>query len=437
MKLRVQTHISLLVAASGILATCGSRQPVEEKQPPPLFAAEPGACPAVTVGPNRQLTTAIGESKQPVVIWDGAAFGVVWNDLRGRAPEIRYQRVDKDGEPLGSSIRVKVDESALNPSSAWDGETLRLVFTLDGAVAATRGADGAVEVLSPHGQDPVAGPWAAAVWVEAGVMYFRSDGMLPPKTRRGEQPPHDPPVPIAAGGIESPQMAWNGEIIAVVWSDSSPTGRDILMQRITPKGKKLGAPLKISATAGLSRKPAVVWTGRDFAVAWTDSAPADHSGAERYRIFAALVPPLAAAPSLTRQLDFLAAAEEVALASSGKELALAWVGDKKPRGTEIYFRRLSLQGEALGKTATVTDGSQLTAGRPRMAWSGDGYAVVWHDDRAVTGAEVFFSFLACGASEQDTDSIEQPPLDAEQSSDSDSDKVADTDSLPFELKAFD
>ncbi len=436
MKLRTTVRISLLVTASGALATCGSRQPTEERQPPPVFAPKARVCPAVTASPNRQLTTAIGESKQPTVTWDGDAFGVAWSDLRGRAPEVRYQRVNEEGRLLSSSIRVGGDKAARDQSLAWDGKEHHMVFTLDEAVAATRVPGGDIEVLSPRGQDPAAGPWGAAVWVEAGVLQFRSDAMLPPETNNGRNLPQGPPVPIAAGGIESPQIAWNGESMAATWSDSSAKGRDILMQSVTPRGNKIGPPVKISATSGVSRSPVIAWTGQHFAIAWTAEAPTDEKGAERYRIFVALIPAGAAAPSLTRQLDLYAAADQVALASSGEELALAWVGKRKPRKTAVYFQRLSFQGRPLGETVEVTDGSQLTTGRPRMAWSGDGYGVVWHDDRAATGAEVFFSFLACGSPERDTDSEATEAVGTGDSTDAET--GADTDPVPFELKkAFD
>ena len=99
---------------------------------------------------------------------------------------------------------------------------------------------------------------------------------------------------------------------------------------------------------------------------------------------------------MTRRLDFGGSADQVALAATGREFGLAWVGSRKPRGTAVYLQRIGLDGAALEPAIEVTDGVPLTCGRPDIVWAGDGYAIVWHDDRAQTGSEVFFSFVECG-----------------------------------------
>jgi hypothetical protein len=377
--------LALVFCVSG----CGGKQQGQEvnKAPEPVLP-KARTCPGAMPGDNIQVTTAIGESNAPVIVWTGEAYALAWWDLRGRFPTVHTIRLDQNGTARSLKKKLPNKASARDQALAWDGKDLHMVWSDGGRIVSQRfgGAGGDPIILAEKGQKPAASAWGAAVWINGGRIFFRSDGMAV----------NVKPTVIATGGIETPQIAYNGVFYAVVWSSSVKGGREILLQRVSPKGRKLGARVRVSATAGVSRKPMIAWAGSNFAISWTNAAPADQNPLDRFRVFFAIVPDAGDTPLMTRQLAFQGSADQVALASTGKEFGLAWVGSRKPRGTAIYLQRIGLDGNPMDETVEVTDGVPLTCGRPSLAWGGDGYAVTWHDDRANTGAEVFFSYVECG-----------------------------------------
>ncbi|MCP4679770.1 MAG: hypothetical protein GY854_30625 [Deltaproteobacteria bacterium] len=391
---RASCMIWAIIIGAAALGCGGTKQPATQVAPPELVLPDARTCPGALPGENIQVTTAIGESNSPVISWTKDAFAIAWWDLRGRFPEVRTVRVDREGVNRSPAKRIPNKGSARDQSLAWDGQEVHLVFSDDGRVMSARlGLENEQPVvLAESGKMPAAGAWGAAIWENGGRLYFRCDSMK--QDDANEEAPD--PVVIATGGIENPQMAFNGEFFAVVWSASAKGGREIRMQRVSPDGRKLGGPVRVSATAGTSRKPVIAWAGSTFAVSWTNAAPADQNPRDRFRVFFAIVPDVGDAPTMTRQLKFQGSADQVALAATGKEFGLAWVGSKKPVGSAVFLQRIGLDGKVLGDTTEVTDGVPLTCGRPSLAWDGSGYGVTWHDDRAKTGAEVFFSYVECG-----------------------------------------
>ncbi|MDJ0762955.1 MAG: hypothetical protein QNJ97_08205 [Myxococcota bacterium] len=392
---RLGSAVALLGVLFQCTLGCGTKQPVKEIQLPTLVLPEAGTCPGALPGGNIQVTTAIGESNAPVVAWTGDAFAVAWWDLRGQSPEVRLMRIDKNGVNRSPAERVPSKGPSKGQRLAWDGKEGHLVFRDGEGIAAMRvgSTNTAPTILAEKGAMPAAAGFGAAVWVNTGNIFFRSDGMMRPSNR----PQKDPnPVVIASGGIEDPDIAFNGQFYAVVWSTSVAGGRDILLQRVSPAGKKIGGVVRVSSIAGSSRKPRVVWSGKHFGVAWTHAAPATENPRDRFQVFFAIVPETGDTPILTRQLAFRGSADQVALAATGEEFGLAWVGSRQPMGTAVYLQRISPAGQPLEETTEVTDGVPFTCGRPDLAWDGAGYAVVWHDDRAPTGTEVFFAYVACG-----------------------------------------
>lgn len=358
-------------------------------------------------GENIQVSVAMGESNFPEVTWTGKRYDITWWDLRNPSPTVYTVGMDRQGYEVGPLQRISKKGSAKQHSVMSDGKETHIVWQEDGSIKSLRlGGSPEPMLLSTKGADPVAGPWGAVAYVEEGILYFRCDGMINLKT--GEPLP---PVSVATGGIENPRIAYNGVYFALVWSESAAGGRQIMMQRVSPEGEMLGGKVKVSAVAGQSRKPAIAWAGKNFAVAWTNAAPAAENPRDRYRIFMALVPPVGDRPLSTKQLKFSGSADQVALAATGKEFGLAWVGSKDNGGSAIYLQRLTPRGELLEDTIEVTDGVPFVCSSPSLAWDGKGYAVVWHDDRGQVDTEVYMSLVACGEEAPPASSEPEPKTD--------------------------
>jgi hypothetical protein len=400
---RIAALTLFVVAAVG---ACGPRQQVAKSEAPEPVVSESRKCPSPIVGENLRVTSAVGESNSPVISWNGNVFPIAWWDMRGRYPSVHLARIDREGVHRAAAGEMPNEGTAKGQTVAADSSEVHLVWLDEGKVKSARFSAESTSpvVIAEDATSPAAGPWGAVAWVYKGNLLFRCDGM--PETDENDDGKPDPVV-LGRGGIEDVAIAWNGEHYAVAWSQSVKGGRDIMMQRVTSAGKRMGLPVKVSGMAGTNRKPVLAWAGTEYVVAWTNEAPKGENPKDSYRIFLAVVPAKKVTPRLTRQLEFQGSADQVALAASGEEFAVAWLGSKEPMGTAIYFRRLDLQGQPIGDTIKVTDDKPLTCGRPSLVWAGDGYGVTWHDDREPAGSEVFFSFISCG--EETGEPSAEPP----------------------------
>lgn len=335
---------------------------------------------------------------------------MAWQDWFGRYPTISGVEVDDGGLPQTEVTYFPGEKKCSDASVSADGDSVYLSW-IDGSTARLARVglkDAAIGSFGKTVKNVVAGAYGALLWEERGTLNFRGDGRLGFPDDDGAVPEPMPTV-VAEGGIESPDIAWTGEFYAVVWSASISGGRDIMLQRVTNDGSRLGPAVKVSGVSGHNNRPKIVWTGTDFAVAWTNAAPTEDNPNGNYRIFLSVIPEKGVRPVMTRQLEFNGSADVVSLATTGTELALAWVGTKAPAGSAVYFRRLDMKGNLVGDQIRVSDDQPIAVGRPDIAFGKGGYAIVWHDSRDFEGAEIFFSFLACSASEApavDTDAVE-------------------------------
>lgn len=232
----------------------------------------------------------------------------------------------------------------------------------------------------------------------------------------------------SGGGIGAgsrPGTAWTGGGFATIWSDAR-TGRDaVFLAFADPSGLRLGSEIPVSTSAGYAKDPALAWTGSGYGVAWADSRDGeletyftllDASGAKRLAELALTEDDeISGWPDLawngrefgvvwTGELSGLrfttvdragqrttpistvsthvAWPNRASIVWTGEQFAVVWSGFESGRG-QVFFQRLSAGGEPIGSPLGVTaNGTSAEASNPRLAWSGTGFAVVWHDRRS-------------------------------------------------------
>ena len=190
----IRGRLGVVIVAWGIATGCGSKQESSNLKPPKPFLPEAGTCPGALVGENVQVTFAIGESNFPKLVWDGEAFRIGWWDMRGRHPAIYTLRMSREGYEIDPLEKLPNRAAAKHHSMAFDGNETHMVWVEDGQILSTRIRHSLpkIKLLSKSGDMPAAGPFGAAVWVDGGKLYFRSDGM----------PKDGAPMVIATGGIQ-------------------------------------------------------------------------------------------------------------------------------------------------------------------------------------------------------------------------------------------
>lgn len=238
------------VARIGLLAVCaacGTRQPATEAPVPEPIRISGETCPSPTVGASVSVTSALGEASSPVIAFDGEGFRLAWWGMRGKFPSVNTMRVDRAGVSPSPMEMLPHDGVAKEQTLAVDNAEAHVVWMDDTAVKSMRlsAGAGAPVKYADRATFAAAGPRGAVAWVEKGLLLFRSDGMLPPPDRSGERV-EPPPTIVAKGGIEDPRVAWNGDQYAVVWSSSVPGGRQIVLQRLSNTGTRVGGPVKVS-----------------------------------------------------------------------------------------------------------------------------------------------------------------------------------------------
>ena len=77
-------------------------------------------------------------------------------------------------------------------------------------------------------------------------------------------------VSDSAGAKAAPDVAWNGESFAVVWSDALTGVSNIHFALVDAEGEVQRNGAALNPTAAPSATPSVAWTGEDWVVVWTD-----------------------------------------------------------------------------------------------------------------------------------------------------------------------
>jgi hypothetical protein len=416
-KKTVKTKI-LSAAALCLIGGCAQKSVTLPAPPAPILETG-GKCPGAVAHKNIRVTMSTGGSNYPEILWDKEVFNIAWWDMRSTEPEIYTVGLSREGYEVRTLKKIPSNGWAKNPTMAFDGIETHLVWWEEPRVLSARlkNGDPEIRILANNGAQPTAAAWGGAAWVSAGLLYFVSDGMINLKTGAPL-----PPKVIAAGGIESPKISYNGIFYTITWSESVPNGRRIVLQRVSPQGKKLGNLLTVSTAPGQHKSPATAWNGGQFAATWTSikqkdtNKHTDDAAENPFQIFWALIPEVGNAPTVSRPLPLYSAAGQPALASSGEEYALAWLQRKKGGGYGIYFQRLDTKGELVGAPLEVTDASPHSCSRPSITWDGQGYAVAWHDDREHHESEIYFSYISCKGEDIGIPAVKQappPPDDAD------------------------
>jgi len=191
------------------------------------------------------------------------------------------------------------------------------------------------------------------------------------------------PVSNSTGYAKDPAIAWTGTGYGVVWADSRDGELEILFTMLDAAGAQQFPEVALTQDEEISGWPDIAWNGRQFGIVWTGEfggtsfTTVDRTGNRTTPI--ATVSTNVACPN------------RAAIAWTGEEFAVVWSGTESGHG-QVFFQRLSATGELIGSPAGVTANSASEASNPRLAWSGTGFAVVWHD-RRLGGHRVFLARL--------------------------------------------
>ncbi len=339
----------------------------------------------------------------PAVAFDGSNLLVVWGDARGGIDSDIYgARVTPEGEVLDSAgfvISQAADDQGA-PAVGFDGENFLAVWEdsrsdrlgdIHGARIGPQGTvldtAGIVVAHENYGQgSPVVcagGPNFLVLWDD---IRNRTDndiyaarvtpgGVVLDTLGTG--------ILVAAGGQDSPALAFDGANFLAVWDDWRGSSSDIFGTRVTPEGAALDSSgFDITLGADDQSSPALAFDGTNFLVVWED-----HRGDSCFDIGGARVTPQGtvldpAGFVISRQVHDPAYSAAPAVGFDGANYLVVW-GDTPLDGYwHIYGARVSPQGEVLDTAAIAISEAAGHQRLPAVGFDGANFLVAWDDSRS-------------------------------------------------------
>ncbi len=182
-----------------------------------------------------------------------------------------------------------------------------------------------------------------------------------------------------------PSLVWNGSGYGVSWEDYRHESTEIYFARLNEEGIKIGDDIRVTNAPGMSWWSCLVWTGTEYGIAWQDYRD---ENAEIY--FARLNSEGEKIGDDVRVTNNPENSWPPCLVWTGSEYGIAWE-DERDGSSEIYFVRLSSEGEKLGEDIRVTNDPAYSYS-PSLVWTGTEYGLIWEDYRDGT-LEIYFARL--------------------------------------------
>jgi len=187
-------------------------------------------------------------------------------------------------------------------------------------------------------------------------------------------------VTTAQFDSSGPSIAWNGIDYGLLWKDSRNGDQEIFFTHITPAGAKVGGDISVTGPCGDCVSPRLVWNGTEYGAVWSQA------GEITFRRLDRAGSPIGTATPLIDPAG--SGADDPDLVWTGKEYGVVWSQFVGPQ--QIRFARVGRTGVVLSQILHITDDiSFFGNARPRVAYGGGKYAVVWQGN-AGSQPEIFF-----------------------------------------------
>jgi hypothetical protein len=366
-------------------------------------ACDPTCDDAERAGGDALVTDHPSTSIQPALVWNGAGYGLVWNDARDGNLEIYFSRLDPYGETVIGEVRVTdAPVDSFEPSLVWTGGEYAVgwcdnrtgspeaYFSRLDASGAMLGGEVVLGSCRTNGNASVAwnGFEYAVAWVDAA-----SEIRLARLDDEGVVVGTDIRLSDGGGTARAPFLAWSGAEYGVAWQDRDGLGQiQIFFTRVSAAGVEVGGENAITMTSTPSRKASLAWTGSGYGVAY-----AEGSGDSRHVLLARLDASGGLVGSPEQVTDAQAASgDRPIVAWTGDEYGLVW-RDTRDGNDEVYFARVDAAGDEIGAEMRLTD-SGADSVTPTLGWTGTEYGLAWSEN-----PEVRFARLGCNCVDGDGD----------------------------------
>jgi Tol biopolymer transport system component len=365
-----------------VIFTLGCGNAVETAGRPDT-ATDPDADPPpdgpVTVEPSdTQITDtdSASLSDELSVAWTGSEFAMTWVDDRDGNAEIYFVRLTPLAEVIEGVVRITDDGGgSVHPSLVWNGSLFGLAWTDDRdgnpeIYLALIDADGVqvgddIRLTDDSGasEEPSLA-WGAGLFVVA----FSDDRDGNPEiyvvTADGDgSPGADARITDSSFESSRPDLAYAVDGFGMTWDDDRDGNHEIYFARLSRTAEKVGDDVRITDASGLSVDSSLAWAWDQYGVAWTD-----HRDGNDEVYFARISPDGEKLGEDVRISDDMQSDREPFLAWTGYEFGLArayWHGY-----SDILFTQISADGSFVGEDLWIPDGEHASSYQPALAFSG-------------------------------------------------------------------
>jgi hypothetical protein len=192
-------------------------------------------------------------------------------------------------------------------------------------------------------------------------------------------------VTTAQFASSSPSVAWNGVDYGLLWKDSRNGDQEIFFTRMTPAGAKVGIDVPVTGSCFDCDHPQLVWNGTEYGAVWMQNDAITFRRLDRNG---------AAVGTDTILGDPAGSGRELPdIAWSGSEYGIAW--DEFVGPLQIRFQKLDRLGKKTSQLFHITDDASFLGNtRPRLAYGGGKFGVVWQGNNGNAAVIVFRSIDA-------------------------------------------
>lgn len=367
------------------------------------------ACPFPGTIGQVQITDAPGDSIQPVMVWTGSGYGIVWADRRTPNFQIFFARLDAFGEKLGSDVQLSDSTgSGMAPSLTWTGSEFAVAWldTRDGnneiyfSRLDANGTPLADQVRLTSDQDSQFEPHIVWNGSAFGVAWSMDSGSTSDREIYFALADLDGNIQGAPVRVtDAPELSaevsiqWTGTEYALAWRDYRSGEPAIYFTRLDATGTEIGQEFQVTANDAHAQNPELTWTGSSFGFAWTDSRDGSAD------VYLAVLDE--EGQFVTGETQIIDGSASTRAAWTGSEFGILW-GDTRHGNAELYFARFDDDANRLGdELRLTTDPSASAPGG--IAWTGSQFAVAWQDTPNPLGSEVLFQFIGCDCTNHDGD----------------------------------
>ena len=177
-------------------------------------------------------------------------------------------------------------------------------------------------------------------------------------------------------------LVWTGSEYGLAWTDCYELTCSIYFTRVGSTGEIRGERLQVSSPSLFATNLSLAWTGSEFGIAWQHTREGD--------LDVSFLRISAGGETLGEPSEVAwggGNAVSPSLAWSGSEMAVAW-NDSRDGNQQIYLARLDREGRLASGSVRVTWSGTDTS-YPSIAWSQSEVALAWSDGTP-TVREIYF-----------------------------------------------